>query len=91
MAYVFTLLAKEGIMKFWLFRLYLALKIKFNRPQNNRDLNQGILHTWSKYGDPSLDGRWVMMQNAQIWVHFDFQVKFDLECQGHSPPEQYKS
>ena len=25
-------------------------------PQNNRDLNQGTLHLWSKFGDPSLKG-----------------------------------
>ena len=24
-------------------------------PQNNRDLNQGLLHLWSKFGDPSLN------------------------------------
>ena len=24
-------------------------------PQINRDLNQGILHLWSKFGDPSLN------------------------------------
>ena len=29
-------------------------------PQNNRDLNQGILHLWSKFGDPSLNGWWVI-------------------------------
>ena len=27
---------------------------------NNRDLNQGILHLWSKFGDPSLNGWWVI-------------------------------
>ena len=29
-------------------------------PQNNRDLNQGLLHLWSKFGDPSLNGLWVI-------------------------------
>ena len=24
-------------------------------PKNNRDLNQGVLHLWSKFGDPSLN------------------------------------
>ena len=28
--------------------------------QNNRDLNQGVLHLWSKFGDPSLNGWWVI-------------------------------
>ena len=26
-------------------------------PQTNKDLNQGVLHLWSKFGDPSLN-RW---------------------------------
>ena len=26
-------------------------------PQNNRDLNQGLLHLWSKFGDPSLNNK----------------------------------
>ena len=30
--------------KFWLFKFNLTLKFKVNRPQNNRDLNQGLLH-----------------------------------------------
>ena len=25
-------------------------------PLNNRDLNQGVLHCWSKFSDPSLNG-----------------------------------
>ena len=30
----------------------LTLKVKGNHLQNNRDLNQGVLHLWSKFGDP---------------------------------------
>ena len=37
--------------KFDFFKSYWALA-----PQNHRDLNQGILHLWSKFGDPSLNG-----------------------------------
>ena len=35
----------------------LTMKVKVNHPQNNRDrdLNQGLLHIWSKYGDPSFE------------------------------------
>ena len=29
-------------------------------PKNNRDLNQGLLHLWSKFSDPSLNGWWVI-------------------------------
>ena len=32
-------------------------------PQNNRDLSQGILQLWYKFGDPSLNS---LVQN-QIW------------------------
>ena len=28
---------------------------KSQKKQNNRDLKQGILHLWSKFGDPSLN------------------------------------
>ena len=40
----------------------LTLKVIFDQgsrsiaPQNNRHLNQGILHLWSKFGDSSLNG-----------------------------------
>ena len=49
---------------------------------NNRDLNQDILHLWSKFGDPSLNGLWC--GQAQIGVNLDFQVKFHLESQDRS-------
>ena len=29
-------------------------------PRNNRDLNQGLLHLWSRFGDSSLNGWWVV-------------------------------
>ena len=35
--------------------LKLNLTLKVNRPQNNKDLNQGVLLLWTKFGDPSLD------------------------------------
>ena len=56
-------------------------------PQNNRDFNQGILHIWSKFGVPSLNGWWVIARQAQNGVNFDFEVKSDLEGQGQSPPK----
>ena len=39
-------------------------------PQNNRDLNQGILHLWSKIGDPSLKGDELWCGQAQNGVNF---------------------
>ena len=35
-------------------------------PQNNRDLNQGHLHLWSKIGDPSLKWWWVVAQTNLV-------------------------
>ena len=54
-------------------------------PQNNKDLNQGILHLWSKF--PNLvvltqTGDELSRGQAQNGVKFDFEVKFDLEGQG---------
>ena len=52
--------------------------------QNHTDLNQRILQIWCKFGDPSLNGWWVMVGQAQNGVNLDFKVKFDLEGQGWS-------
>ena len=35
-------------------------------PQNNRDLNQGLSHLWSKFGDPSLNGWWVIARTNLV-------------------------
>ena len=52
-------------------------KVKFDisssiNPQKNRDLNQGILHLWSKFGDPSWKGWWVMARTSSKWGKFWF-------------------
>ena len=55
-------------------------------PQNFKEHNQGLLHIWSNFGDPSLNGWWVIVQtrsgltNRQtsvlhIWCKY--QVKLD--------------
>ena len=55
-------------------------------PQNNWDLNQGILHLWSKFGGPSLNGWWVIAWTSSKWGKFWlFEDKFDLEGKGQSP------
>ena len=35
-------------------------------PKTNSDLNQGILHLWSKFGDPSLNGWWVIARTNLV-------------------------
>ena len=34
--------------------------------KNNRNLNQGVLHLWSKFGDPSLNGWWVIARTNLV-------------------------
>ena len=36
-------------------------------PKNNRDLNQGLFHLWSKFGDSSLNGWWVIARTS-LWL-----------------------
>ena len=38
----------------------------------NRDLNQGALHHWSKFGDPKLNGWRVMVRTSLNGVNLDF-------------------
>ena len=56
--------------------------------QNNRDLNQGILQLWFKFVILAWRGDELSHGQAQNGVNFDFEVKFDLEEQGQSPPKQ---
>ena len=37
--------------------------------QNNRDLNKAILHIWSKFVDPSLNGSPVIARTSKRWTH----------------------
>ena len=39
-------------------------------PQNIKYLNQNMLHLWSKFGDPSLNGWWIMMRKISKWGKF---------------------
>ena len=36
-------------------------------PKNNKDLNQGLLQLWSKFGDPSLNG-WCVIAWTSKWL-----------------------
>ena len=38
-------------------------------PQNNRDLNQGLLHLRYKFGDPSLNACWVIARTSKWLPH----------------------
>ena len=68
-------------------KLDLSLKIQVNRPKNYRDHNQPGLHLLSTFGGSGLNGWWVMTWTNANGVNLYFQVKFDLEGQGQSPPK----
>ena len=55
------------ILQFFIFKLNLTLKFKVNYPPNNRDLNQGVLLLWSKFGDSSLNP-WQDIMRTSKWL-----------------------
>ena len=59
--YVFPVLVKPEVLIFFLNQVW-SQRSRSIAPQNNTDLNQGILHLWSRFGDPSLNGWWVITQ-----------------------------
>ena len=50
--------------KFWLLSSIWFWSSRSIIPKNNRDLNQGLLHLWSKFGDSSLNGWWVTARTS---------------------------
>ena len=54
---------------FWLWNSIWPWRSRSIIPQNNRDLNQGLLHIWSKFGDPSLNGWWVIAWTSKWLQH----------------------
>ena len=55
--------------KFWLWSWIWPWQSRSIAPQNNRDLNQGLLHLWSKFGDPSLNGSQVIARTSKWLTH----------------------
>ena len=53
--------------KFWLLSLIWPWSSKLIIPQNNRDLNQGLLHLWFKIGDSSLKADELLRGQAGDW------------------------
>ena len=50
-------------------------------PKNNRDLNQGLLHFWSKFGDSSLNEWWVIVRTRQWLIHTRTHKHTDTQTQ----------
>ena len=62
-------------------------------PQYNRDLNQGVLHFWSKFGDSCLSG-WQVITRTNLWLtdththttHTHRQAQATTILEGHNWP-----
>ena len=64
------------------FEVNLTLEVKVNHPhQNNRELKQGLLHLWSKFGDPSLNGWLVIMRTSKWLMHTQTDTQTDRRRQ----------
>ena len=57
-------------LKIWLLSHIWPWRSRSIAPQNFGELNQGILHLWSKFDDPSLNGWWVMVRTSSKWGKF---------------------
>ena len=53
--------------KFWLLSSIWPWRSRSMNPKNNRDLNQGVLHFWSKFGDCSFSG-WQVIVRTNWWL-----------------------
>ena len=51
-------------------KIRLIWHVKLNQSQNNRDLHQGILHLWSKFGGSSVNGWRVTLRTSSQWGKF---------------------
>ena len=57
-------------------------------PRNNRDLNQGLLHLWSKFGDSSLHS-WLVIARTSWWLtdrHTHTHTQATTIPEGHNWP-----
>ena len=48
----------------------IKLNLTYRVPPNIRDLNQGILHLWLKFRDPSLNRWWLIARLSSKWGKF---------------------
>ena len=55
--------------------------------QIDKDLNSGEMHLWSKFGNCNFNLWWLIVRTNSKWGKFLFEVQFDVEGQGQSPPK----
>ena len=53
--------------QFWVWSYIWPWRSKSITPQNNRDLNQGVLHLWFKFGDSNLN-EWKVIARTSPWL-----------------------
>ena len=71
--------------KFWLLSSIWPWSSRSIVPQSNRDLNQGLFHLWSKFGDSSLNGWWVIARTS--WWLTDRHTHTHTHTQATTIPE----
>ena len=71
--------------KFWLWSSIWPWRSRSIVPQNNRDLNQGLLHLWFKFGDPSWKGWWVIARTSSWLTHGRTHTQTDTRRQRQYP------
>ena len=71
--------------KFWLWSSIWPWSSRSIVPKNNRDLNQGLLHLWSQFGDSSLNGWWIIARTSS-WLT-DTQTHTHIHTQATTIPE----
>ena len=71
----------------WILRLNLTLKFRLIILQNKRDLNQGALHLWSKFGDPSLNGSRAMAWTSKSLTYIQTDRHRRTQTQATTIPE----
>ena len=91
MGCVFTLVVKPGIMKFCPSELKFTLNVKANPLKLYRDLDQIVLHLWSIFGDPGLNGSQVITRTSSgltPW-HMDTLIDTDTGNNNTQRPKTY--
>ena len=70
---------------FWLLSSIWPWSSRSIVPNNNRDLNQGLFHLWSKFSDSSLNGWWVIARTS--WWLTDRHTHTHTHTQATTIPE----
>ena len=78
--------------KFWFLSSIWHWRSRSMYPKNNRDLKQGVLHLWSRFGDYSFHG-WQVIYRTNLWltdththIHTHRQTQAMAIPEGHNWP-----